>query len=129
MTVSLTPAKKQKTLSLCLKLLVTEQAPIRQVAPLLETFSSSFTAVPYGKLYYRSLERCKQSFLVISKGNFHKIMLVSKEAIQDILWWKHKIIGAYAPIVRENPYVTINTGVSSFGWGASLGQNKIDRQF
>ena len=50
MTVSLTPAKKQKILLLCLKLLVTEQVPIRQVAPLLGTFPSSFTAVPYGKL-------------------------------------------------------------------------------
>ena len=59
MTVSLTPAKKQKILLLCLKLLVTEQVPIRQVAPLLGTFASSFTAVPYGKLCYRSLERCK----------------------------------------------------------------------
>ena len=98
MTVSLTPAKKQKTLSLCLKLLVTEQAPIRQVAPLLETFSSSFTVVPYGKLYYRSLERCKQSFLVISKGNFHKIMLVSKEAIQDSYGGNIKLLVPMPPL-------------------------------
>ena len=56
-------------------------------------------------------------------------MHVSKEAIQDILWWKHNIIGAYAPIVRENPSVIINTDVSSFGWGASLGKNKTGGQF
>ena len=33
------------------------------------------------------------------------LMHVSKEAIQDILWWKHNIIGAYGPIVTENPSV------------------------
>ena len=81
MTVSLAPAKKQKILSFCVKLLVTEQAPLSQVAQLLGTFSSSFIAVPYSKLYRRSLERSKTKSLVIFKGNFDKIMYVSKEAI------------------------------------------------
>ena len=115
--VSLTPAKKQKILSLCFKLLATEQVQNR------------FIAVPCGKLYYGSLERCKTKFLVFSKGNFDKIMHVSKEATQDILWWKHNIIGAYTPIVRENPSVIISTDTSSFGWGASLGKTKTGGQF
>ena len=63
MTVSLRPAKTQKILSLCIKLLATEQASIRQAAQLLGIFSSSFIAVSYGKLYYRSLEGVKQSLL------------------------------------------------------------------
>ena len=104
-TISLTPANKQKILSLCVKLLATEQAPIRQVAQLFVTFSSSFIAVPYGKLYCKSLERCRTKSLVIFKGNFDKIMHISKETIQDILWWKHGIIGVFTPIVMENPSV------------------------
>ena len=40
-------------------------------------------------------------------------MHVSKEAIQDTLWWEHNLIDVYATNVRGNP---------SFGWGASLGQ-------
>ena len=92
MTVSLTPAKKQKRLSLCVKLFATEQVPIRHGAQLLGAFSSSFIAVPYGKLYYRSLERCKTKSLVISKGNFDEIMYVSKEAIQDILCWNITLV-------------------------------------
>ena len=98
MSVSLIPAKKQEILSLCVKLLATEQAPIRQVTQLLGTFSSSFIAVPYGKLYYRSLERCRTKSLVISEENFDKKIHVSKEAIQDILWWKNNIIDAYASL-------------------------------
>ena len=54
-------------------------------------------------------------------------MHVSKEAIQDILWWKHNIIEAYDPIVRENPSVIKNTDASSFGWGESLGKKKNRR--
>ena len=42
MSVLFTPVKKQKTLSLCVKLLATEQAPIRQTAHFLGTFSSGF---------------------------------------------------------------------------------------
>ena len=92
------------------------------------TFSSGFIAVPYGKLYYRYLERYKTKPLVNSEGNFDKIMHASKEAIQNILWWIHNLIGAYAPIVRKNPSVIINTDTSSFGWGVSLGHNKTGGQ-
>ena len=74
MTVPLTSVKKQKILSLCFKLLVAEQAPTTQIAQLLVTFSRSFIAVRYGKLYYRSLEKCKTKSLVISKGNFDNLM-------------------------------------------------------
>ena len=56
-------------------------------------------------------------------------MHVSKEKAQNILWWKHNIIGIYAPIVRKNPSVVINTDASSFGWGTSLGENKTGGQF
>ena len=117
-------AKKQKILLLCVKLLSTEQAPIRQVGQLLGTFSSSFIGVPYGKLYYRFLERSKAKSLIISKGNFDKIIYVSKEAIHDILSWKHNIIYAYAPIVRKNLSIITTTDVSSFGQEASLGKNE-----
>ena len=101
MTVSLTPAKKQNILSLCVKLLAVEQTPIRQVAQLLGTFSSSFIELPHSKLYYRPLETCKTKSLVIFEGNFDKMMHVSRKLIQDILKWKYKIIGAYTPILRE----------------------------
>ena len=66
MAVSLTPAKKQNILSLCVKLLAVEQTPIRQVAQLLGTFSSSFIELPHSKLYYRPLETCKTKSLVIN---------------------------------------------------------------
>ena len=75
------------------------------------------------------LGRCTTKSLLISKGSFDKIMHVSKEAIQNVLWWKHKIIGVYAPIARKNPSVVINTDASSFGSRVSLGLNKKGGQF
>ena len=56
MTVALTPAKKLKILPIFVELLATEQAPKKQVAQLLRTFSSGFIELLYGKLYYRSQE-------------------------------------------------------------------------
>ena len=79
--------------------------PIKEVAHLLETFSSSFIDVPHGKLYYRPLERCKAKPLVLFEGNFDKMMHVSKDVIQDILKWEQKIIGAYTNF-REKPDAT-----------------------
>ena len=71
----------------------------------------------------------KQSlWYLFSNRNLDKIIHISNEAIQDILWWKHNI-GAYAPIFRENSSVIINTDVSSFRWGSSLGQNRTRGQF
>ena len=69
--------------------------------------------------------------MAISKGNFDKIIHVSKEPIKDILWWKHNFIGAYALIVRKKPSVVINTDLNGeiIQMGASLGQNKTGGQF
>ena len=36
------------------------------------------------------------------------MMHVSKEAIQDILWWKHNIIGVYAHIIRKKLKINLS---------------------
>ena len=114
-----------------MKLLATEQAPIRQVTQLLGTFSRSFIILPYGKLYYRSVERFKRKTLVICKGYFDKIMHVSKEAIQYILCGKQhywcQCSHCQGKPICHNKYwyfiIWLREG------GASLGQKKTGRQF
>ena len=56
MTVTLTSCKKQGIKELCMQLLDTPHPTIRFIAQLLGKFTSSFTAVKYGPLYYRNLE-------------------------------------------------------------------------
>ena len=52
------------------------------------------------------------------QGKFDKIAIIPKPGLDGILWWKLNIISSFAPIVRENPYVTINTDASSSEWKA-----------
>ena len=61
MTISLSDVKKEKIKLLCLEILGDECPKIRTIAKILGKFTSSFPAVQFGKLRYRSLEREKKS--------------------------------------------------------------------
>lgn len=87
-------------------------------------FSSSFVAVPLGRLHFRALERCKTKALKENKGKFDKFTTIPTSAKQDIIWWKNNVLNSFAPITRKNPSITINTDASLFGWGASTGDEK-----
>jgi len=62
MTVSLTKEKKDKLKVFCQAVLDSD-VTIREVSKLLGKFSSSFLAVLYGRLHYRSVERLKAKAL------------------------------------------------------------------
>ena len=61
MTISLSDVKKEKIKLLCLEILGDECPKIRTIAKIIGKFTSSFPAVQFGKLRYRSLEREKKS--------------------------------------------------------------------
>ena len=129
MTLTLTPVKEQKMLVLCDEILSSAHVKIRNILQMLGKFSSSFIAVPQGKLYYRSLEINKTSALKINKGNFDKLMIVSKERKTNIYWWKSNIMNSFAPILRPNPSIEWNTDASLVGWGASMAGSKTGTFF
>ena len=70
---------------------------IRKIARLVGKFTSSFPAVSFGPLHYRSLERGKILVLKLAKGNFDKKMKVSQGGVVDILWWINDI-DSFSPI-------------------------------
>ena len=129
MMVSLSYKKKMAILDICEETSITSKFTIRHIARVLVKFSSSFLAVAIGRLHYRVLERFKTEALKEHKGNFDKPVLIPKPGIDDILWWKLNIPSCFAPIVKENPSVTVNTDVSSFGWGACTGNGRTGGQF
>ena len=59
MTVTLTIEKKQKILNLCTAAKLAHTLSIRELAKLVGNFVASMEAVPYGRLFYRQLERTK----------------------------------------------------------------------
>ena len=53
------------------------------------------------------------SSLKINKGDFDKFMVL-------VYWWKSNIMNSFAPILRPNPSIVLNTDASLAGWGASM---------
>ena len=88
MQISLTPKRHQNMLE-CLQY-ISQQASkvkIHDVARTLGYMASSFPAIPFGAAHYRWLEQDNSKALKLSKGNFDKMMTLSKSALQDISWW------------------------------------------
>ena len=117
-TISLTENKKVAINVLCSHILTSQQNTIRDIAQLLGKFSSSFTEVPKGKLHLRWLERDKSKSLAKRKGKFDKPMVLSRQAISEVKWWRDNIMPSFNPIMRGNPEVIITTDASLLGWGA-----------
>ena len=47
----------------------------------------------------------------INKGNFDTLMILSKSKA-NIYWWKSNIMDSFAPILRPNPSIVLNTDAS-----------------
>ena len=114
---------------MCTRTLSSNTITIRLIAQLLGKFSSSFLAVPRGKLHYRALERYKTESLRYHKGNYNRTVSLSEPARLDILWWKNNITGSWAPIMRGNPVHIMTTDASTLGWGAVLRKTATGGQF
>ena len=59
MTMTLTNEKKQKNLNLCTAVRLAHSLTIRELAKLTGNLVASLEAVPYGRMFYRKVERDK----------------------------------------------------------------------
>ena len=76
MTVKLIPARVEKVVKACEKLLNDSHPTILNLAEVIGLMVSSFPGEEYGPLYYRSLDMEKTEGLRQNKGNFSgKILL------------------------------------------------------
>ena len=125
MIVFLTEEKKLNIVTECTKLLNTNTAKIRQVASVIGLIVSSFSAVEYGKLFYRNIENEKILALEKSKGNFDNDMFISNEMKVDLKWWIENVKHEVRHITHGNPEITIQTDASLQGWGAVLDKAEI----
>ena len=118
MTLTLTSKKKEKVINKARNILQ-GKVSIRMVASLVGNLTSSFEAVPQGRLYYRHLELCKTTSLKMSKHNFDAPCYISNEARAEAQWWIENIGEAFA-YIKAIPMIdyTIHTDASTLGWGA-----------
>ena len=71
----------------------------------------------------------KMIALAKNKGNYDKIVHFSSSIAEEISWWRDNISDSCAPILRGTPDIVINTDASSYGWGASLGDESTGGLF
>ena len=93
---------------------------IREVARVIGLLVSSFSAVDYGKLFYRNLERAKIEALNNFRGNVDAFMHITSEMKLDLFWWIENIYAQVRIIARGNPDISMQTDASMIGWYALL---------
>ena len=98
-------------------MLEASQVTVRDLAKLIGKLTSSFIAVPYGKLFYRNL-KVKVKALKINRGNFDGLCQLDSSSRMELEWWLSNIGMVPAPISRQSPDQMITTDASLKGWGA-----------
>ena len=118
MIVTLPESKMKNLVSECKMLFKMDKAKIQYVARVVGLMVSSFSAVELGRLYYRSLEKGKIEALKINKGQYYRLMPISREMKTDLEWWIDNLHSQKRDITHGNPGLIISTDASLEGWGA-----------
>ena len=124
--IKLTDCKSGQIISKIKNLLYEGKQTIRDLASVIGSLVATFPVLPYGKLHYRELERCKISSLKFQKGKYNApCMSLSTSAIAELHWWlKHFKNGNQS--LQDVPVdCTIQTDASEQGWGATDGNTPI----
>ena len=112
--------KIDKTVSACSSLISTASPTIRQVAQVTGLLVSAFPAVPYLRLYYRSIESCKSRCLFEHNGDYDQHILLSSDALADLNWVIHNLSQYDGCYFGPKPFsLIIASDASLLGWGAT----------
>ena len=98
------------------------QPKIRDLASVIGSLVSLLPAMPFGKLYYRNLEKEKILALKAKKGNYNaKLDKLGKEATNKLQWRLRHILLANGSITLPEVDFIITTDASEKGWGTTDG--------
>lgn len=125
MIVYLPSEKKARIISECRQLSKVNVARIRDVAKVIGLCVSTFSAVEYGPLHYRELEREKILALKEKKGNFEANMCITPTMKIELRWWIENVSSQTRKIRHDNADLVIITDASLSGWGAHCNKQKI----
>ena len=118
MGLELTVDKKVSLNILIENFLTAQRCKIRDFAKLIGSLISACSAVAYGWLYTKQLEKEKFFALCVNGDDYDQIMSIPKYLKSDLLWWKNVIPLAFNPIKQSRYKITIYTDASTTGWGA-----------
>ncbi|KAJ8041499.1 hypothetical protein HOLleu_12330 [Holothuria leucospilota] len=126
MRISPTKDKIDKTRYRVSQMLHTPLVKIQSLAEVIGILVSNFPGVQYGPLHYRSLEKDKISALKKSHGNFDSTLALSPSSRSELIWWYDNISNAYCKIVQDEASHILICDASMSGWGALLGDKKVN---
>ncbi|MCG7878916.1 MAG: reverse transcriptase domain-containing protein, partial [Candidatus Thiodiazotropha endolucinida] len=112
MIVYLPKDKMDSIVCECQCLMSKEVATIREVAHVTGLLVSTFSAVQYGPLFYREIEKQKILALKQNQGNFEAKMKVTDNMRKDLVWWIHNLHRQVRNISWGNPDKIITTDAS-----------------
>ena len=126
MTVSLPDDKVQTIVQECKDMYRRTEITVRTLARILGLMVSSFSAVEYGPLFYRNLEKAKIEALRYLNGDFNGKMAVTQPMRKELKWWIDNLHCQNRVIDHGNADLVITTDASSLGWagiceGESIG--------
>ena len=121
MTIRLTDAKILCIREKILNFLALRKPTIKELASVIGMLISTFPAIPYGKLHYRNLEKCKIEALKLHKGDFMAPVTIEPLAESELLRWLDNIDNTYNDIQLPDIDIVIYTDASEQGWGATDG--------
>lgn len=124
MIVTLPKEKRQSIKTEAKKLILAKKEKIRTVARVIGMIVASFSAVEYGKMHYRELEKQKIHFLKMKKGNYEAEMHISESMKKQLQWWVDNVDTQCRKISHGNPDITIQTDASHIGYGMVLGSTQ-----
>lgn len=125
MTVTLTDERKDNISNECKKLHSKSEASIRNVSSVIGLIVSSFSAIEFGPLHYRSFEKEKIEALKCSSGNFDSLMCISDEMTDNLLWWMNNVHIACRRICHGPIQFEVYSDASLLGWGATFNNQEI----
>ena len=118
MTITLINEKKQKLMKLRIATKLLYTLTIRELAEFIGNLAASMEVVPYGRLFYRQLERDKNKSLQQSKGNFEAKNTLSELSKKELTWLENNIMTAAKSLKKLPIYTTMYTDASLQGWVA-----------
>ena len=95
MTISITKGKTEVIVSKIERFLKNKSPTYRELASVICSIISLFSAIPFGKLHYRALEKDKTNVLKMSAGYFdEQISQISYKASMELHWCIKEVYNA-----------------------------------
>lgn len=125
MTLELTQEKRD-SLSILLENFKTgNSCSIEDFASMLGRLSAACPAIPYGRLYTKSLEREKMLAFRTNNDNYKSLMTLTNNIELYLNWWRLKIPTAVRSLEEKSMTMTIFTDASKKGWGAHNDEDNV----